>query len=334
MSNVNFYVVVWQIQKFFRRKFRFVRATNHQVSFRKSQINNVKIYKRSREKVVLYNYKNNFDHNRSTIGIENLILNPSTGVARIKNRIVEESSTWHVSDLRIWEPKPLITKKVIGKCINLPDNGFFHFLTEDLPRFLEVQAMGLKVKTIYGSRSKYVEDSLSILNISNSEYFSHPVICQELILSEKTPGGIFTKYDLAKLLIFSKNIKANCNIERIFISRRDSVKGRESRGLSNLLEIESLFSKYNFEILYLEDFSLDKQIALLKGAKIIAGMHGAGLTNLIWNTRKCAVIEISESRITSHFAHLSSIANHEYIFKKSSELLNFSKSDFLNLVNK
>ena len=93
-----------------------------------------------------------------------------------------------------------------------------------------------------------------------------------------------------------------------------------------------MFLNNSFKVVYLEELSLIEQISLVKNARVLAGFHGAGLANIVWNTKKCKVIEISESRITSHFSHISSICKHDYRFVKASELIKYSKKDFSALI--
>ena len=51
--------------------------------------------------------------------------------------------------------------------------------------------------------------------------------------------------------------------------------------------------KYRFKTVYLEDYEISDQITLMANAELIAGIHGAGLTNLIYaDEKKVQVIEI------------------------------------------
>ena len=57
----------------------------------------------------------------------------------------------------------------------------------------------------------------------------------------------------------------------LFVSRRNR------RGLSNLDEIESILSKQDFRTIYPEDLAIEDQIRSIAEAKLIFGIHGAGL---------------------------------------------------------
>jgi len=51
-------------------------------------------------------------------------------------------------------------------------------------------------------------------------------------------------------------------------------------------------AKYGLETFFLEDLELFNQIALFKSAEVVVGIHGAGLTNLLWCNANTRVFEI------------------------------------------
>jgi len=333
MPILSIYSLAYKAQKYIRRYLKLALIKNLSISFRKSHFKHAFINSTTDELLELNNYKSRINHNRTIFEVKNAILNAKSGVVWFKGKIVEESTVWSISDLIIWEPKPILKKRLGGNFNNLPDNGFYHFIIEDLPRFLDTTYLNLNLTTIYGSKSSYIQDVFKILKNTKSAYFDYPVLCEKLVISEKTSGGIFTQADHRKLLSFSKNIKPKSDNKNIFISRKNRLKDIEGRGIQYIDEIELLFARNSFKIVFLEELSLIDQISTVKNAQVIAGFHGAGLANIVWSKDKYKVIEISESRITSHFQHIASICKHEYRFVKASELVNYSKNDFYSLIN-
>lgn len=65
--------------------------------------------------------------------------------------------------------------------------------------------------------------------------------------------------------------------ERVFLARRGT------RSIINENEIEQLLSKYGFKKLYFEDFSMAEQWSIARNAKVVVGIHGAALKNLVFN---------------------------------------------------
>lgn len=74
--------------------------------------------------------------------------------------------------------------------------------------------------------------------------------------------------------------------ERVFLARRGT------RSIINEGEIEQLLSKYRFTKLYLEDYSMPKQWSIGRNAKVVVGVHGAALKNLVFNNQSVKLIEL------------------------------------------
>ncbi|MCX7883174.1 MAG: glycosyltransferase family 61 protein [Brevinematales bacterium] len=83
------------------------------------------------------------------------------------------------------------------------------------------------------------------------------------------------------------NEKRNQN-KRIYISRKKAPRRR----LVNEEDIFPILQKYGFEILIMEDLSLKEQIAAVQGAEVLMGLHGAGLTHMLWMKEKARVVEL------------------------------------------
>lgn len=75
---------------------------------------------------------------------------------------------------------------------------------------------------------------------------------------------------------------------RIYVSRGDTPKRR----ITNEKEILPLLTRHGFEVIAPGKLSFRDQVALFSSAEIIAGAHGAGLTNLLYAPRSAKVLEI------------------------------------------
>lgn len=76
---------------------------------------------------------------------------------------------------------------------------------------------------------------------------------------------------------------------RIFLTRNP----KRLRFIKNLTEIENLCNKYDFEIVDADELSLSEQVQLFAEARYVIGIHGAGLTNIIYRRGiTLAVLEI------------------------------------------
>jgi len=305
--------ITWTIQKGLLYLIYILKIRNQELSARKVNLNSIKVIDASNELIGIDDYKILPGREyRKILEISHSILNPKTGVVRIKNKILKESSLWNYSDLVNWEPNPIFYKKVSGNYSFLPDNGYYHFLIEDLPRFIEVNKIVKNCQTIAGSNASYLTESLDILNPNNYSIQLSPVKVQTLFLSEKNPKRVFLFNDL-KLIkeVFLPHTKVGNR--SIFISRKDS-SGRkfDSRGINSKEIIENIFRDNGYDVIYFEDLSLIEQIATSSSAKNIAGFHGAGLANIIWADPNSNIIEVTNTRITRHFEHISEICSHKY----------------------
>lgn len=74
--------------------------------------------------------------------------------------------------------------------------------------------------------------------------------------------------------------------ERVFISRK------KTRRLVNEDEIEQTLQEYGFEKVYFEDLLISEQWSITRNAKVIVGMHGAALSNLVFNRKGVKVVEL------------------------------------------
>jgi capsular polysaccharide biosynthesis protein len=92
----------------------------------------------------------------------------------------------------------------------------------------------------------------------------------------------------------------------IFISRSKA----QYRKIENENDVVEIFKKYNFQVYFLEELSLLEQINLFKNAKIIAGLHGAGFTNMIFSEENTVIFELY-----SHYYHDAGMRLHAHTLK-------------------
>ncbi|MEW6491814.1 MAG: glycosyltransferase family 61 protein [Cyanobacteriota bacterium] len=80
--------------------------------------------------------------------------------------------------------------------------------------------------------------------------------------------------------------------KRIFLPRRSR------RVLTNEAEVRDLLKDFGFEVAEDVSRTVDEQISLFQEASVIVGVHGAGLTNLLWCDPGTKVIELFYSGYT------------------------------------
>ena len=75
---------------------------------------------------------------------------------------------------------------------------------------------------------------------------------------------------------------------RLFVSREKA----RNRRIVNMEELTPILKAFGFEIVLAEDLTLEEQVRLFSQADVIAGPHGAGLTNMLFAKPHARVIEI------------------------------------------
>ena len=326
-----FYELAWLWQRFVRRTIGIAKINKPSISINQVEMSVVAVGISLRDKRVLIDYKKPLNAHSEIIKLHNPILNPKTGVIWIKKQILEESTVYPVSKLLKWEPSPFFYQKVSNTSINLPDNGFYHFVIEDLPRFYEASKNHRFNQVVIGLKTKYITDTLNFLRIENFIVKKHPIRCDSLIFNEKNIGGIFSKFDHSMLLEFSNEIKPTDSDQILFIDRKNKQKGYFDRGIEYADIIASKFEKFNILKVYLEDLSFIEQISLIKSAKLVIGFHGAGLANIVWIDHPVKIFEITEERIMANFEHISSVCGHEYTMLKASKLAKYDLAQISKL---
>jgi capsular polysaccharide biosynthesis protein len=238
-----------------------------------------------------------------------------TGIAYSSNKkIVKESSVWPHEYLAMTSiPVPIKSAieliSLDTHFLVLPSNGFYHWLIEDLPPFLHAAKLFPSATVLVSEDAPdYVLSALG--EVQNRVMFKKRYVStKDLIFIDKGGNsGWPNPRDIATLReCFEKYLtKGKCG-EKIYISRLNATR---SPKFEKLL-IEMLEEK-NWQILDTANLTLPEQISAISSAKILAGVHGAGLANLIWLSANSKIIEISPTRQVNCFRRLAKIADIEH----------------------
>ncbi len=75
---------------------------------------------------------------------------------------------------------------------------------------------------------------------------------------------------------------------RIYVSRQDA----PTRHILNQSEIDEVLRRHGYEAVTLAGMTLAEQVALFAGAECVAGVHGAGLANIVFARQPITLVEI------------------------------------------
>ena len=104
----------------------------------------------------------------------------------------------------------------------------------------------------------------------------------------------------------------NTYSEYIYISRTKDSSRRRLVNESDIFK-DPRFSK--FQVITMSDYSVLEQMWIFNNAKVIIGVHGAALANMIFcDTEKAKIIEIVSERMSllNHFEHIATTLNIVY----------------------
>ena len=99
--------------------------------------------------------------------------------------------------------------------------------------------------------------------------------------------------------------------ERIYISRQDATLRR----LANEEKLISIAKERGYEIIRMTDYSIEEQIAIVKGARTIAGSHGMALAYIVFNEGPLTLLELFHpTRGTDEYAMIAKSLGFQYSF--------------------
>jgi len=203
-----------------------------------------------------------------------------------------------------WPPLEKIDGKAAILSV-LSGNVYFHWMVDLLPRIEILRRAGIRLDQIdwfvvNNYESQFQKETLTALGIPPEKILAsdrHPHIqAEELIvpsfgsyLGWLQPWGLkFLREVFLTPKVLSKVSSKRAFLERIYISREKA----KYRRVLNEGEVQEILRQNGFVTVSPESMSLEEQIAMFAGAKIIIAPHGSGLTNIIFSQPGTKVIEI------------------------------------------
>lgn len=187
--------------------------------------------------------------------------------------------------------------------------NYYHFLIETITQlqYLDTIEEYRKLPILVDKGALDIPQIQQIINVYNRA--KHKVIgvalyeritCHRLILCDKPtmlPGNVVSYhcmdiscYSIRKDVIHyirnSVKLSSRDPEKKIFISRRNLVQLR----IINEREIEDIFIRHGYEIVYPEDLNFIEQVSLFSSATYIAGSSGAALSNVIFSREGATLI--------------------------------------------
>lgn len=275
---------------------------------------------------------------RFLVDYNNVIVDSDPGILlNSKGQIIKESSSWPGDRLLYAWPSSRKLRyskfKTYTGSIFMPSYGFYHWLIEDLPTF--IQCLGYfpnRPVVVNRNAPKYVHDFLE--SIPNKiEYTDKFFVARKLAsVTRGDDVGWPLATDINVLLEFFISERRSVEGRKLYISRKNS-----SRSPANEIRVEEILKGRGFEIIQTENLHLREAINLISTADVLMGPHGAGLAGQVWMQSGSRCIDLAASSYwTEDIYRLSSVLNHKYIpfiygTETQSEINTESLVDFLVL---
>ncbi len=226
--------------------------------------------------------------------LENVVLDLKAGHCfNAEFSVIKETSNWPTADLTKGTiPRPIVTPRAHNFdtfVMALPSNGFYHWLIEDLPGVIAMlKEERISSVLVYRNAPKYVFDFLKSFEIEFFEFprFSKftqlfiPERNQDVVEPKESDMLLLRNYFLPKIHI--KSVKQNIYISRVK-SKRSPVFERN---------LQSQLSAKGWRIVYLEEIDLLEQVTIFQNASAIVGIHGAGLSGLVFANPGTPIFEL------------------------------------------
>ena len=287
------------------------------------------IKKINRSYVTKHKYILNYNHSLfNRFGREILTDHTKMGIIPFEKKIklfIKNNNLSSVEKINIEKASWVIDEK---------SNRFFHWHTDTLARIFNIVDLTYEYPVLVSEsllKNNYIKNSLDSLKVSYIKYDQNKVLNIEtlLVASHTAPTGNYNKeliQSISRELNVTDNKNSKNEYENIWISRN---KG-SYRKITNENDLSNILKKFKFKIYYPEDHSFEYNQNIFSNSKIIAGLHGAGLTNMIFMKKGMKVVEIrrKDDYFNNCYFSLSSDLEHDYYYINAlSDSNNFFESD-------
>ncbi len=207
-------------------------------------------------------------------------------------------------------------------CFDYWSNSIFHWMCDAMPRIESVKELAKKCVLLLPENFTYpyILETLKAFEFKGIYRFKDNVYlnCRHLYAPQQitTSGQINPEniLSLQKTLLayFKPKFSGNINFPNIYISRNKA----KYRKVINEAEILPLLNKYNFKVVFFEDYTVSEQIEMCYNAHNIVSIHGANLTNVIFMQPGKNVLELrkKDDLDNNYFYELTDSVNCNYYY--------------------
>lgn len=180
-------------------------------------------------------------------------------------------------------------------------NNYFHFIFaamtklalinsisqfDDWPLFLDKKAYDISsLRELLGILNKTNRNVIAIDEGEVCKVDELLIVSDSLFLPDNVYGRLRIRdfrMDWENVLLLREACINNITTVNSNMPRRIFLARKNNQRIVNTSEIENIFIKYGFEIVYCEDLSFREQVRLFNNAEFVAGPTGAAMTNILF----------------------------------------------------
>ncbi|NNM55435.1 MAG: glycosyltransferase family 61 protein [Spirochaetales bacterium] len=176
-------------------------------------------------------------------------------------------------------------------------NGYFHWVTDGLPKLALLGSSLAEFDLVlpaFTKRFAYMTQSLAAwpeLHYQVVDAKIRSALSDAVVLPALAPTGNYRPETILALgEIWRNTVHPQAPFRRLYVSRAKA----PWRKIDNEAEVKQLLERHGFETVTLEDLDFSAQVKLLAETKTLVSNHGAGLTNLLFQTPGAQVLEIRQ----------------------------------------
>lgn len=206
-------------------------------------------------------------------------------------------------------------------CSDFWSHGYYHWLAEAVPRiYLVKDKINKDNPLLLPAKYEQIPFIMEYLQVFGIPYVFIPdsegIRIRHLQLVSHTTKAAYFRPDLIqqvrKSILGQLGLKEHIANRKIYISRKNAIR----RKLLNESALLPVLAEFGYDILNLEQYNWQKQVEICSRAKIMIGLHGAGLTNMLFMSSDSNVVELRRENDDYHNCYftMSSALNHNYYY--------------------
>jgi hypothetical protein len=208
--------------------------------------------------------------------------------------------------------------------VDLWSSGYAHWILDALPRLYASRELHKDCYLILPKSHdrKYIHETLKMFQFKGIRFFPEKMyakIKNLILITHAAPQGSLHEYLSRGLRQYAWDYVENIGLkdfncgEKVYISRSKAPK----RHILNENEVQQKVTELGFKVIHFEDYNIFEQIAIMKNAKYVATLHGAGVSNMIFMPPQTHYLEIRRKGDThnNHFFALASAMQIHYWYQ-------------------